>query len=124
MSPEGGMTVALITSRGTQRWVLPKGWVKEGLSASETAAAEAREEAGLLGEIAREPMGRYQYRKRLHALASIVCIVDVFRFRVTGRLATWPEQHERSLEFFPPEEAAGLVHEPELARLLLSLHDT
>jgi len=114
----GRVTIGLVTSRETKRWVLPKGWVKPDRPVYETAADEAREEAGLVGEIALASIGRYTYRKRLHVLASMMCVVEVFPLEVRERLQTWPEKMERRVAFFPPDEAAGLVHEPELAALL------
>lgn len=115
---DGRVTVGLVTSRETKRWVLPKGWVKRGRPLYETAADEAREEAGLIGRIGHEPIGRYTYRKRLHLLASMMCVVDVFPMEVSEQLQTWPEKDQRRVAFFAPEEAARLVQEPELADLL------
>jgi len=42
--------VLVITSRGTGRWVIPKGWPQVGRTLAETAAREAYEEAGVRGE--------------------------------------------------------------------------
>ncbi len=104
--------------------MLPKGWVKRGRPIYETAADEAREEAGLVGVIGHEPIGRYTYRKRLHILASMMCVVEVFPLEVKEQLQTWQEMAERRVAFFPPEEAAGLVHEPELAVLLRKIAES
>ena len=117
----GSLTVGLITSRDTGRWVLPKGWLKDGEPAHKTAAEEAYEEAGLLGQILTEPVGSYTYRKRLDCLSSVVCEVVVYQLVVTTRLDDWPEKSQRHLAFFPPSVAAALVHEPGLASLLLSM---
>ena len=121
LDDDGRVTVGLVTSRETKRWILPKGWVKRGRPLHETAADEAREEAGLIGRIGREPIGRYTYRKRLHLLASMMCVVDVFPMEVSEQLQTWPEKAQRRVAFFSPVEAAGLVQEPELADLLRSI---
>jgi 8-oxo-dGTP pyrophosphatase MutT (NUDIX family) len=118
---DGRVTVALVTSRGTKRWVLPKGWAKRGRPLHETAADEAQEEAGLIGRIGHEAIGRYTYRKRLHLLASMMCVVEVFPMEVSEQLQTWPEKAQRRVAFFAPVEAAGLVQEPELAELLRSI---
>jgi len=42
---EADMQVLLVTSRGTKRWIIPKGWPIAGLSPNQTAAREALEEA-------------------------------------------------------------------------------
>ena len=118
VTADGHPTIGLVTSRDSHRWVLPKGWVEAGVPANVTAATEAREEGGLVGDIAAEPLGSYTYRKRLHLLASLVCEVDVFLLRVERRLDKWPEQHQRRVAFFDPATAAGLVHEPGLADIL------
>lgn len=43
---KGKVEVLLITSRGTGRWVLPKGWLDGGENVAQAAAREAWEEAG------------------------------------------------------------------------------
>ena len=52
---DGRVEVLLITSRETRRWVVPKGWPIKGLKPHASAAREAFEEAGLIGETARRP---------------------------------------------------------------------
>jgi 8-oxo-dGTP pyrophosphatase MutT (NUDIX family) len=43
------LEVMLVTSRGSRRWIIPKGWPKRGIPAHDTAAKEAFEEAGVIG---------------------------------------------------------------------------
>lgn len=78
-----GLLVCLITSRGTKRWIIPKGWPKTGISPHDMAAREAKEEAGLTGNVSTELIGTYKYRKRLHLFASVMCRVSVFPLPVT-----------------------------------------
>ena len=118
---DGDLSVCLITSRGTGRWIIPKGWPKPRLRPYELAAREAEEEAGLVGEIAADPIGSYTYRKRLHFFASADCRVVVYPLLVTAQYGHWPEQAERKLIWVPAPKAAGMVREPELARLLAAL---
>jgi 8-oxo-dGTP pyrophosphatase MutT (NUDIX family) len=118
---DGELSVCLITSRGTRRWIIPKGWPKPQLQPHELAAREAEEEAGLVGEIAADPIGSYTYRKRLHFFASADCRVVVYPLLVTAQYGHWPEQAERNLIWVPAPKAAGMVREPELAQLLASL---
>jgi 8-oxo-dGTP pyrophosphatase MutT (NUDIX family) len=115
------MRVMLVTSRETGRWVLPKGWPKKHLSAPETAALEAFEEAGLVGEIAPDSLGVYRYSKRMPNGATVECAVDVFRLRVAGLLDDWPERAQRRREWFTLTEAAAAVEETGLAELLLRI---
>ena len=120
-SPAGRVVVGLVTSRGTGRWVLPKGWPVPGVTLSETAAIEAREEAGLVGAVDQVPIGKYRYRKGLHVLASMLCEVQVFPLHVSEQLFAWREKKQRRVAFFWPEAAAECVEEPELAALLRAL---
>lgn len=110
--------VLLLTSRETRRWVLPKGWPKDGLSASETAAEEAWEEAGVKLEAPGLPVGRYCYRKRLRGGVPVETEVDVFAFRALSLEDDFPERGQRERLWVAPEEAARLVDEPDLSALL------
>ena len=44
---DGKGKILLVTSRGTGRWIVPKGWVERGVAAADQAAQEAFEEAGV-----------------------------------------------------------------------------
>lgn len=115
---DGAWEVCLVTSRGTGRWLIPKGWPKKKLSPHETAAAEALEEAGLVGEIAQFAIGKYNNSKRLHFLASVRCKIEVYPLLVKNELGTWREDSERERRWFSPEEAAEAVAEKKLARII------
>ena len=121
MREDGLWIVLLVTSRGTRRWVLPKGWVERGVPDAEQAAREAFEEAGIVGDIADRPIGRYRYDKRLRTGRCISCRVDVFAMWVSGRLDDWPEKRQREAAWFTPAEAAALVEEAGLADILRGL---
>jgi 8-oxo-dGTP pyrophosphatase MutT (NUDIX family) len=114
-----GLEILLITSRRTKRWIVPKGWPIEGLEPSASAAREALEEAGISGEVAREPIGFFRYFKGLRHGIQIPCKVYVFPLRVLRQRRTWPEKDERELRWYPLAEAAQLVEEPELRKLIL-----
>lgn len=113
--------VMLITSRDTGRWVIPKGWVSEGLKERESAAREAREEGGLIGRMGDQPIGRYRYVKRLPDGSSLRCSVDVFVLEVERQLTSWPERKERRTRWFMLQAAARAVDEPELAAMIRNL---
>ncbi|MBV9841111.1 MAG: DUF47 family protein [Sphingomonadaceae bacterium] len=115
---DGALSVLLITSRETRRWVLPKGNVIRGLAAHEAAAHEAFEEAGVIGVPCPTPIGFYRYAKRRKNGVLRTMTVDVFPFAVTDQAEDWPEQDERELRWFAPQEAAGAVEESELKALL------
>jgi 8-oxo-dGTP pyrophosphatase MutT (NUDIX family) len=115
------LEVMLITSRDTGRWVVPKGWPAEREAAWDCAAREAREEAGLVGEIERRPVGSYHYKKLLDSGLPVWCTVEVFALAVTQRLDSWPEQGERTGRWFTLDDAASAVDEPELGELIRGL---
>ena len=112
--------ILLITSRGTGRWVIPKGGPIAKLPPHASAAVEAEEEAGVLGAACPTPLGSYRYRKRQANGASVWTDVEVFPFAVTTELDTWKEQHERERRWFTMAEAAEAVDEPDLRALIRS----
>ncbi len=114
---DGDIRVCLLTSRETKRWVIPKGWPKPPFAPHEQAAREAKEEGGLVGDISAESIGSYTYRKRL-LLAEADCRVAVYPLLVRAQRGRWREQAERQLVWVSVNEAAGMVAEPELGRLL------
>src|SRR5262245_64999186 len=63
-APDGTLSVLLITTLQTQRWIIPKGWPWPGQHDWAAAAAEAREEAGVLGEAREGSIGTFTYEKR------------------------------------------------------------
>lgn len=114
----------LVTSRETRRWVIPKGWAEKGVAPHDLAAREAYEEAGLEGEIGREPIGSYRYTKLIRgkkATKAVPCEVVVYPLAVSRQLESWPERGQRDTRWFTPGEAAMLVEEGGLVSLLLSL---
>jgi 8-oxo-dGTP pyrophosphatase MutT (NUDIX family) len=110
--------ILLITSRDTRRWVIPKGWPMQGLRPHETAAVEAMEEAGLIGQIEERPIGAYRYLKALKDHREIAVQVTVFPVLVTGQEERWKEQGQRECAWFRYTRAAALVAEPSLRRLI------
>ncbi len=110
----------LITSRGTGRWVIPKGNVPSGMTPHAAAAEEAMEEAGISGAICPTPLGSYRYRKRRGNGASLMVDVDVFPLAVTRELHAWKEQAERERRWFTLAEAADAVDEEDLRDLIRS----
>ena len=118
---DGQQLVMLITSRETQRWVIPKGWAKNGVAPHAQAAREAYEEAGLEGEIGTKPIATYRYDKRLPKGRTRACQVQVFPLAVTRQHDDWPEKSERQTRWFTPAEAAERVAEDGLATLMLRL---
>ena len=110
--------ILLVTSRGSGRWVLPKGNIDPGLTASAAVAKEAEEEAGVRGRLSPAPIGRYRYDKLLDDGTSRPIDVDVFALAVTEELATWKEDGQRERQWFAQPDAAAAIDEPDLKLLI------
>lgn len=119
LDAKGRLSVLLITSRETHRWVIPRGNPISGLSPRASAAQETFEEAGVKGQVEKKPIGTYDYDKRKDG-TSVPTRVEVFPLAVKVESSKWPEQSERKRHWFDPEEAAKAVEEPGLASLILA----
>jgi 8-oxo-dGTP pyrophosphatase MutT (NUDIX family) len=115
---DGGLEVLLITSRDTRRWVVPRGNPIPGKSPAESAAQEAYEEAGIVGEIEPDAIGHYSYEKRRRLGVTVPAVVHLFRMKVAEERDDWPEKGQRERRWFAAGEAGALVHEAELAQLI------
>lgn len=113
--------VLLITSRGTGRWVIPKGWPMEGRTLAGAAEQEAWEEAGARGQISHEELGRYGYDKDQDSGFAVPVEVRVFALRVSSLANTFPEDDQRDRQWFSLAEAAEHIREPGLKKILLDL---
>ncbi|UKK84354.1 DUF47 family protein [Sphingopyxis sp. BSN-002] len=120
---DGPTEILLVTSRGTGRWVIPKGNPLTGLDSHASAAIEAEEEAGVLGAVCPTSIGSYQYRKRRANGAAIMYNVEVFPLAVTRELGEWKEMDERERRWFPLDQAASSVDEPDLQMMIRSFGD-
>lgn len=118
---DGKLEVLLVTSRGTRRWLIPKGWPWSSCADWQSAAEEAREEGGVIGIVDHEPLGSYSYRKGRSDGSTIAVTVTVYRLDVTEVMDVWPEKSERARGWFSIEAAAAAVVEPGLKAILHSL---
>lgn len=116
---DGTLEVMLVTSRDTGRWIIPKGWPHAGMSPARSAAQEAFEEAGIRGSITKNSVGRFHYLKQSDDKDAVGCIVHVYALEVQEELSDWPEMHQRTRKWFERPQAADLVNEPELYRIIL-----
>jgi 8-oxo-dGTP pyrophosphatase MutT (NUDIX family) len=115
---DGLIQVLLITSVKRKRWIIPKGMVEPGLSAAESAAKEAWEEAGVTGTISKLPLDHYTYKKWGGAYW-----VDVFLLRVETIYEDWPEARFRTRRWLSQEKAAKKVAEIPLKQIIAQLAD-
>jgi 8-oxo-dGTP pyrophosphatase MutT (NUDIX family) len=114
------LEVLLVTSLRSHRWIIPKGWPELGLTLAESAAHEALEEAGVVGDVASTPLGKYHYVKEKKDGITLPCDVVIFALEVKLRRRTWPEKALRECIWLTPELAAARVEEPGLRQVLLN----
>lgn len=116
---DGRVVFLLITSRRNGRWIFPKGGVEPGMMPWESAAIEALEEAGVAGEIGREPVGCY--RTSAGSGRSTLVDVDLFPLRVETQLEEWKEMDQRLRHWVVLPEARRLLNDNSLSRLAVKL---
>jgi 8-oxo-dGTP pyrophosphatase MutT (NUDIX family) len=108
----------LVTSRGTGRWIIPKGWPVDGKTPAESALIEAWEEAGVIGRVTGPSMGLFSYYKDGPGADGLPCVAMVFPVRVRALRDSFPERAERKRKWMRPKRAAKSVGLPELAHIL------
>ena len=110
---DGKMEVMLITSSASKRWVIPKGLIEPNMTPEDSAAKEAWEEAGVLGQVFPNLMGIYEYYK-----SGCTWQVDVFLLQVETVLDNWPEAYKRKRQWVSIPKAIKRVDEPDLKLIL------
>lgn len=112
------LQILLVTSRGSQRWIVPKGWPMDGMTPAQAAAQEAFEEAGVKGTPSDQCLGLYSYQKGLDDKADLPCLVMVYPVEAQKLLDVYREAGQRRRKWFSPKKAAEQVAEPELAQII------
>ena len=106
-----GLEFLLVTSKNGN-WIFPKGFVESEEAPQSTARREAREEAGVDGEIIGSEIGSYEDIKR-GAVCSVVIFVLAYREDVTP----WEEAYKRQRRWCTYDEALGVISHKQLALL-------
>lgn len=119
--PDGSYEVLLVTTRGTGRWMVPKGWPMIGKSYAEAAAQEAYEEAGVRGTANPVELGRFDHEKSRFPQSSLHCTIAVFPMAVEEELTRWPERGQRTRRWFSIADAAEAVRSPNLAGIIAAM---
>jgi 8-oxo-dGTP pyrophosphatase MutT (NUDIX family) len=121
---DGELEVCLVTSRGTGRWIAPKGWVEADLTHAGTAELEAWEEAGLKGHVEAVTYGSYISSKGNEAEGVFPIRMDVYLMIEPEQHARFPEMGQRKIKWFPALTAAEKASDPGLSDLIRKLHKT
>ncbi|RED45804.1 NUDIX domain-containing protein [Aestuariispira insulae] len=116
---KGKLEILLVTSGGGKKWIIPKGIHDPGITAQDSAAKEAFEEAGVLGTVLDCKLGQYAYSKW-----GATCEVVVFPMEVTRELPSsqWDESH-RDRRWLPVKKAAKLISNDDIKLIVKSLPD-
>jgi 8-oxo-dGTP pyrophosphatase MutT (NUDIX family) len=96
--------IALVTTLSGKRWILPKGSLDEGEQSRDAAIRETEEEAGLIGDLERKPLGRYRFKRSNERY-----VVEVYLMHVTVVLDHWLEAGVRRRRWIAIDKAAALV---------------
>lgn len=105
--------VVLITASGSKRWIIPKGNVDWDLSARDSAAQEALEEAGIKGEVSKKEIGSYTYEKNGGRYK-----VRLYHMDVTKLKDKWDEDHFRKRKLVSPKQAIKKVVPAAVSKLM------
>jgi 8-oxo-dGTP pyrophosphatase MutT (NUDIX family) len=111
-----GKEILLVTSKGSGRWIIPKGNIGKKDSPLSAAAKEAWEEAGIRGRMSNESVGSYFYR-RLNSRFQ----VELFVLWVEEEADEWPDMAARQRKWFSRAEAAKMVDDIDLRRIVADL---
>ena len=113
----GEVEILVILSSKKKHWVVPKGIWEPGLTARESAAKEALEEAGIEGLVADSAIGTYVYPKW-----GASCTVEVYPMEVSRVLPDeeWQEAH-RGREWVSLKQAANRLKQDKLKPMLWQL---
>ncbi|MDC7127340.1 MAG: hypothetical protein PQJ46_17385 [Spirochaetales bacterium] len=99
---DGEIKVVIITSRKSGQWIFPKGQPEKDLSSDKVALMEAKEEAGIEGEITAPPI-IVPYTK-----GENVINMKSFPIKIDKLCKTWEESKERKRKLVSIEEALEL----------------
>ena len=114
----------LVTSRQTRRWIIPKGNVDLGMSPHAAAAQEAKEEAGVLGKVSRDPLGSFTYDKYIVGGLCVSAKVAVYPLAVREVMDEWKESKWRRRKWFAIDEVDEAIQEPGLREIISSFAAT
>lgn len=114
---DGRVVFLLVTSRRTGRWIFPKGSISAGMTAWDSAAKEALEEAGVIGEIGIEPVGTYQNTDK-----GLLVDIDLYPLKVGEQFDSWDEMDQRLRHWVLLTEARRLLADRPLVRIAETLH--
>lgn len=115
----GKIEILLITTRDRQGWVIPKGGIVNGMSPPASAAKEAWEEAGVIGQVDVNELGTYEYRKQ-----GKIYRVKMYLLPVEMVSDIYPEASKRYRQWLDATQAIKIIKRDALKRILKSFIQT
>lgn len=112
------LEILLVTSRSKKKWIIPKGIIENGMKAHESAAVEALEEAGIIGEVSHDSLGSYKVKKW-----DGLCEVLVYPMKVENETKQWLEDSFRERKWFSFEEALKAIERGKIKKLIKKLEE-
>lgn len=113
---DGKLEILLITSRKKKKWIIPKGIIESGMKPYESAAHEALEEAGVIGEVSHDSLGSYKVKKW-----DGICEVLVYPMKVENETKQWLEDSFRERKWFSFEGAQEVIEREKIKKLIKKL---
>lgn len=109
----GKIKILIITSSSGKKWLFPKGLVEKNMTKEESAALEAMEESGAIGEVLAQRIGSYKIFKY-----NTNYKVEMFPMEVDKLLANWPEEKIRKRKWVSPENVGEYIKDKQLLKLV------
>ncbi len=104
----GELHVVLVSNKGGNKWILPKGHQEDDMPRGEVALMEAVEEAGIIGVLTDGLRGRCNTtNQQIH---------HVYPVKVSTLLKKWPESGNRRRRVLPLQKALAKLHDPQVAK--------
>ncbi len=113
-SAEGIIEIMLVTTRN-ESWTIPKGTIQIGFSARESAANEAREEAGISGKVKKKIIGEYSYKKFGDNYS-----VKVYKMKIKKVHKKWDEKHFRERLWVEQKSISKFIGHKNLLKIINS----
>ena len=118
----GASVEFLLVNTSSGKWTFPKGRLELALTASESAAAEAWEEAGARGAIEGESFGVYLDTKRSLGPNDIVREITIAAYLMEVHTAVVPQESGRNPSWFTPQEAKRRLSHARAAKYSDAIH--
>lgn len=109
----------LVTSSSGDAWIFPKGNIAKGMDTLKSAAKEAYEEAGVIGECENNMLGVIQIEKSPAEIAE----VNIYPMKIESILADWQESGTRNRRLFRIGEAIGVIRGERSRKVLETLQE-